>query len=183
METMTRTAPAGAPAPAHDDATAFVARHQAETWRYLRLLGADPALAEELAQDALVRGWQHGLAGRPPAMAAAWLRTSARRLLASHHRTTNRRDADRLPFEDVEPAAVDAVWAATLGRGETYLDALDACVAGLEPRARTALDLRYRDGASRDAMAAALDVTEAGVKQLLRRTRARLRACIERRLG
>ena len=46
-------------------------------------------------------------------------------------------------------------------------------------RARTAIDLRYRDGRSRAEIAAELNMAPEGIKTLLRRTRDSLRRCIE----
>ena len=64
-----------------------------------------------------------------------------------------------------------------------YLDALRECVGQLKDRARRVVDLHYRDGASREAIAAELDMKPAGVKTLLRRTRELLRECVDRKVN
>ena len=64
-----------------------------------------------------------------------------------------------------------------------YLDALRECVEQLEGRCRQAIDLHYRDGAGREAIAERLEMKPDGVKTLLRRTRQVLRECVERKLN
>ena len=93
-----------------------------------------------------------------------------------HGRAVNHRAFERFD--------VDAIFAPHAGDGgHRYADALRACVAGLDNRARRALELRYRDEATRTDMAADLGMSEEGVKSLLARIRDRLRDCIERRLA
>jgi RNA polymerase sigma-70 factor (ECF subfamily) len=80
--------------------------------------------------------------------------------------------------------AAEAVWAAlSPDGGDAYLDALDGCLQSLAKRSRQAIDLRYRENNSRAEMAVALKMSEDGVKTLLRRARAALRECIERKVS
>jgi len=53
----------------------------------------------------------------------------------------------------------------------------------VDRRARAAIDHFYGEDRGRDGTAAALGMQPGGVRTLLQRTRALLRACIERRLG
>lgn len=167
------------------DLDAFVRQHQVGTWRYLRYLGADAALAEELTQDALVRALEAGQANADARTAARWLRTTARHLWIDDRRRRLRHDRSRIRIDDLDAELVDSAWEATLrdDDGAGFREALGHCMAALPARSRQALELRYRDDAGRAGMARALDLSEAGVKQLLRRLRAGLRECIERRLG
>ena len=65
-----------------------------------------------------------------------------------------------------------------------YLAALGDCLeVAVTPRVRRALELQYRDRASRGEIASQLDLAVEGVKTLLRRARSALRDCVERRLG
>jgi RNA polymerase sigma-70 factor (ECF subfamily) len=85
----------------------------------------------------------------------------------------------------VELEAADSVWAAAAGPDGSltaYLDALRDCLGGLEGRMRQAIDLHYRDGASRESIATLLEMKPDGVKTLLRRVRQALRECIQRKL-
>ncbi len=156
----------------------LVAKHQVGLWRYLRYLGCEPDLAEDLVQQTFVTAWERPFEVRNPAATAAWLRTVAR----NHFLMAVRRERLRPAFTDIERA--EAAWAErTAGNdGSELLDALRACLATLADRARRALDVFYAGTRSRRRVADALDITEDGAKTLLRRAREHLRACIRRRL-
>ena len=65
-----------------------------------------------------------------------------------------------------------------------YLGALGHCLeVAISPRVRRALELQYRDRASRAEIATELDLAVEGVKTLLRRARSALRDCVQRRLA
>ena len=150
-------------------------RRQLRTvWRYLRWLGADPALADDLAQDAFVL-----LLQRPPADAsepavAAWLRTTATNLF----RSTGRRARLGVPLDRDE--VLEAVWRDNAGDdgGDRYHEALAACLRLLPDRTRQAVELRYRHELDDAALAGAIGLRPGGVKTLLRRARELLAECI-----
>jgi RNA polymerase sigma-70 factor (ECF subfamily) len=157
----------------------LVYRFQVGIWRYVRYLGADTAEADDLTQETFLAVARGGFFARDERQTASYLRTVARNQLLVLRRRQNRE------ISTVELEAADTVWAAATGPDgslETYLDALRECVDGLEGRARTAIDLHYREHASRDAIASQLGMQPDGVKTLLRRTRQVLRECIERKL-
>jgi RNA polymerase sigma-70 factor (ECF subfamily) len=158
----------------------LVHAHQAGVWRYLRFLGCDPAEADDLVQETFLAVLGEGFEVRSPGQTAAYLRTVARnRLLMA------RRKARRGPPE-VDLEAAEAVWAQAGGDDglSDYLVALADCLQkAVSPRVRRALELQYRDRASRAEIAAALDLAVEGVKTLLRRARSALRDCVERKLG
>jgi DNA-directed RNA polymerase specialized sigma24 family protein len=56
-------------------------------------------------------------------------------------------------------------------------------VAQLQGPPREAIDLHYRDGVGREAIAAKLEMKPDGVKSLLRRTRELLRECVQRKVN
>lgn len=142
--------------------------------RYLRFLGCDREAAADLTQEALLAGLQRWPDGSAP---IEWLLGTARNLFRRHLRTVGRRrelvDVDRL-HELWERHVVDA--------GEPERAALRECLAGLPQRSRTALQLRYGDGASRAEIARRLGLGVEGVKSLLGRVRAALAECITRRM-
>ena len=158
----------------------LVQAHQAGVWRYLRFLGCDPTEADDLVQETFLAVLREGFEVRSPAQTAAYLRTVARnRLLMA------RRKARRGPPE-VDLEAAEAVWARMAGDDglSDYLVALSHCLEqAVSPRVRRALDLQYRDRASRAEIAAELGLAVEGVKTLLRRARSALRDCVERKLG
>lgn len=147
-------------------------RHQGEIWRYLRFLGCDPELADDLTQETFLAA----LRGTPPfddpRAEAAWLRTVAK------HRLIDVRRRRRL---EVDLEAADLAWRDLAGPdgGAAYIDALRDCLKSLDARSRAAIEGRYRDEASRAELASGLGLSEEGLKTLLRRTKEGLRACVE----
>ncbi len=158
----------------------LVRAHQAGVWRYLRFLGCDPAEADDLVQETFLTVLREPFELRSPTQTAAYLRMVARnRLLMA------RRKQRRVPTA-IDLEAAEAVWARVAGEDglNHYLVALNDCLeAAVSPRVRRALELQYRDRASRAEIAAALDMAVEGVKTLLRRARSALRDCVERKVG
>jgi len=157
----------------------LVRDHQAGLWRYLRFLGSDAAEADDLVQETFLTVFRARPEFNSPRAAAAYLRQVARnRLLAVRQR------AGREPgTADLDLA--EAVWAEASGDDglNGYLDALKTCLeVAIGDRAREAIDLRYREGLSREAMADRLAMKADGVKTLLRRARVALRECVERKV-
>jgi RNA polymerase sigma-70 factor (ECF subfamily) len=161
------------------DAVELVRQHQVGLWRYLRALGAQPAEAEDLAQETLVVALRTPPREQAPAAVAAYLRSVGRNLFLKDRRRA-RRDPELL-----DQAALDACFAARCGEdgGVAYVAALRGCVAKLDARARQALQRHYEERAGRRAMAADFGLGRDGVKSWLRRIRAELRACVQRSLG
>jgi RNA polymerase sigma-70 factor (ECF subfamily) len=156
----------------------LVREHQADVWRYLRFLGAAAEDADDLTQETFLAVARAPFELRSRGETAAYLRTAARNQLLMLRRKQGRQICT------VELTAAEQVWAeatAAGGFGE-FLEALGRCRETLAGRSREALDRFYRDRESREQIAAALKISVDGVKTLLRRTRAALRDCIERRL-
>jgi RNA polymerase sigma-70 factor (ECF subfamily) len=161
------------------DFAGVVRTHQAGVWRYVRFLGAGPSEADDLTQETFLALARAEFAERDARQTAAYLRVVARNQLLALRRKQSREICT------VELDAADTVWAAAAGSDGTlngYLDALGNCLEQLEGRARQAVDLHYREHASREAIASQLSMQPEGVKTLLRRTRQLLRECIERKL-
>ena len=158
------------------DLAGLVRIYQAGVWRYLRFLGADESLADDLTQDTFLAVWKKPFADHTPAATAQYLRTAARNLFLMSLRKRN-----RLPtLERLELA--DEVWQRFAGEdSESMLEALRECLESLNGRARRAIDLCYRDQRSRAEIGRELELTEDGVKSLLRRTREVLRQCVEQK--
>jgi RNA polymerase sigma-70 factor (ECF subfamily) len=143
--------------------------------RYLRFLGCDHDCVDDLAQDTLLAAVAAFGRGRPP---LPWLLTTARNCLRMHLRRRGRRrevaDLDRLHECWHEQVQDDG--------GEAQKEALRACLRALPGRARQVVELRYREGLGREAIAARLGIGSEGVKSLLARVRAALGECMRRRL-
>jgi RNA polymerase sigma-70 factor (ECF subfamily) len=160
------------------DLATLVREHQADVWRYLRYLGAAAEDADDLTQETFVAVARTPFELRSRTETAAYLRTAARNQLLMLRRKQGRQICT------VELAAAEEVWAEATPNGgfDEFLDALSQCCENLVGRAREAVDRFYRDGKSRDEIAAEFEMSLDGVKSLLRRTRAGLRDCVERRL-
>lgn len=157
----------------------WVRRHQVVLVRYLRALGAEGSHALDLAQEVFVAAWQRDVQDMGDAAAAAWLRETGRRMFLAAGRRAKGREAS------LDPVAVDEVWDPLQARdgGSAWREALDRCVKGLPERSRQLVEGRYGDGLSRDQLGQRLQLSDAGVKQALRRVRAALKDCVLERLG
>jgi RNA polymerase sigma-70 factor (ECF subfamily) len=163
-----------------DAIAALVQQHHAGLRSYLRWLGAAGDVADDLVQDTFVAALARPPVERDPAATAAWLRTVARHLLLRQLRTAGRRG------RAVELDEAAAAWERHLGGaddGEAFRAALRACLTELTPRQGEAMRLRYGDDLPVAAVGERMGIGLAGAETLLRRLRAVLRACIERRLA
>lgn len=148
-------------------------------WRYLRMHGAKPEQAEDLAQEAFVLALRKGALRFDPPARLAFLQRTARFLFL---RACRARDPQTIALAD----AVDTLWQRDCADGGDQLMAdVRGCVAELGERARRAVESAYGldgdDPASRAQIAAELGLQENGVKTLLQRAREALRACLERK--
>jgi len=159
-------------------AAELIQAHQAGIWRYLRFLGCDEALADDMTQETFLAVLRKPFQQRSHGETSAYLRTVARHKFLRAVRRSRRAPT----IADLEMA--ERVWVEAHPRenGNEFLDALEECLKQLNGRSRTAIDRRYRDGFSRAQIAEEMDMTEDGVKTLLRRTRNSLRGCIKGRL-
>lgn len=152
-----------------------IERHRVGLWRYLRMLGADATEADDLAQETLLVGVQHALAGDD--RDRAFLRGVARNLWLRTRRWWRQRR------EREVAAAVEELWSAEVEAddGEELLARLLACLQQLQQRTRQALELHYCDGLGWTDVAAQIGLKPNGTKTLVQRARQALRTCIERR--
>ena len=159
------------------DLAALVREHQADLWRYLRYLGAVAEDADDLTQETFLAIARTPFELRTRGETAAYLRTAARNQLLMLRRRQGRQ------ISTVELTAAEQVWAeGTAGeKFDDFLDLLRTCCETLTGRARHAVDQFYRHGHTREQLAKEFDISLDGVKTLLRRTRAILRNCINRR--
>lgn len=160
------------------DVARLIQEHQAGVWRYLRALGCDPAQAEDFTQETFLKVLQSPFEQRSPAETAAFLRTVARNLLIS----AKRKGGTFQLVPDIDQ--VETVWRRWVqqDQGEGLLEALRECLTHLTERARRGLEMRFRDRCSRSEIAAELEMSEDGAKNLLQRAKQRLRACIQTKI-
>ncbi|MEZ5316871.1 MAG: RNA polymerase sigma factor [Vicinamibacterales bacterium] len=153
----------------------IVDRYERRLFGLTLMLVRNPAAAEELAQDALVRAYANLHAYEDARPFYPWLATIVVRLSQNWLRQQSRLVAREGAPLDVDPAAP---------AGDGPLDALVDDerarrlwreVAGLSSGQRAAVMLFYRDGLTVSEVAAALGVTSGTVKTLLFRARRALR--------
>ncbi len=160
------------------DPAEIIKTHQSGVWRYLRALGCEASQAEDITQETFLSVLQNPFVEYSPAATAAYLRKVAYNLFITIQRRAGRVTA----VENVED--FDTAWNEWAGDdgGEDLVDALRGCLEQLSSRARTALELRFRDKVSRVEIGEALGITEHGAKNLMQRAKTQLRDCIENKI-
>jgi len=158
------------------DATVLVAEHQAGVWRYLRAIGCDPSLADDLTQETFVAVLRRPFQDFSHASTASYLRRVAFHLLV-----TLRRREDRVAVTD-DMEVLDSHWVRWAGAdssGNEIADALTDCFSRLTPRAQQSLRMRFTDNASREKIAQELGISEHGAKNLMQRAKSQLKLCLD----
>ena len=160
------------------DTTAFDAlfrRWSGPLLRYLERMVRDPAVAEELVQEAFIRVYKARDRYRPEARFSTWLYRIGTNLALNELRRPRHRSVHRSADEEGAPPLVD------VGPGtEEVVDARRRGVAAraalgeLPEKQRAALCLAAVEGLSYAEVAEALDVTEKAVKSLVHRARSSL---------
>lgn len=160
------------------DLQGLVLHHQQMVWRYLRALGAEAALADDLTQDTFLEIMRRPLQQYSTAATAAYLRRVAHNLFISRRRRESRMTVTE------HATQFETAWLRWAGfdAGNELLDDLQECLARLTSRAQLALRLRYGDEASRQAIADALQISTHGAKNLMQRAKAQLRECLENKM-
>lgn len=153
----------------HHRFAALYARYRIPLWRYLLKLGAGPALADDLTQDAFVRWWNSRAADWvEDERIRAYLFTIATRLLIDHHRRHKRELAWEDRPEEEEPGA-QAEPPSLIG---------GAAWQALSARERQLLWLAYAEEFSHEEIAAICGLATGSVKVLLHRARGRIAALL-----
>jgi RNA polymerase sigma-70 factor (ECF subfamily) len=166
------------PATAGFDPVRLIEVYQAGVWRYLRAMGCEASLADDLTQDTFLAVLQRPFQDVSSAATSAYLRKTALNLLISHQRRAGRVVA----MEHIEE--LDQTWSRWAGKdnGDAAVEYLRNCLKRLTPRARQALDMRFQGELSRTDIATALNITEHGAKNLMQRAKQQLRQCVEHKL-
>ena len=135
--------------------------------------------AEEAAHDALVTAFRKSAQFRPGKAFQPWLRTIAWNLAQNLLRNDARRRSREIEYVENERIA------SVTGGGEEdqRMAALACCVEALPERQRDLLHLRYEEGWSSEAIAAAQGRTRVATAVNLHRICSRLRTDVEKILG
>ena len=144
------------------------------------MLGCDASRADDFTQETFLRVLRRdSFVQHSDSATASYLRRTAYNLLVSDHRKHKRTQT----IPDV--SAIDEIWDRWAGKdltGDVTVDALHTCFSELTQRAQTALNMRFRDQATRVEIAGELQITEHGARNLMQRAKATLKECIEAKL-
>lgn len=143
----------------------LVRRHQSSIRNLLRSLCRNPALADDLAQEAFLQAWKHLRSLRIADAFAGWLR----RLAINSWRQYLRRESSF--GKPVEVADDDVV---SIPAPTECLD-LNSALASLAPNVRLCIVLSYHQGMSHGEIAAVTQLPLGTVKSHIARGTARLR--------
>jgi RNA polymerase sigma-70 factor (ECF subfamily) len=161
------------------DATeAFVARFQRRVYGLARAVTGDATLAEDVAQEALLRAWRHASAYDPRrGSVATWLLTITRNLAIDHIRVR------RPSVGDPDELLASVLAAPGPGPAETavvseQIERLRAAVATLPPEQQRAIVLAGVLGLSGREVAEAEEIPLGTAKTRIRTAMLRLRAVL-----
>jgi RNA polymerase sigma-70 factor, ECF subfamily len=138
--------------------------HGAALWRYAMRLTGDPARAEDVVQETLLRGWQHPeVTNDSQRSARAWLFTVARNMIIDERRSSRFRN---------EVSSLDGTAAPEQASPEEVDSALDRMLIGealaqLSPDHRAVVRRSYYQGWTTTQIADDLGVAEGTVKSRL----------------
>ena len=163
------------------DAERLIREHQRGIWRYLRVLGCDPALADDLTQETFLSILQSkSFQDHTPAQTRSYLKRTAFNAFI----TLKRREGKVVAVENLE--AIDEAWNEWVrddDAGDELRMLLKACLVELTERAQWALKMRFHDQLPRVEIAKNLEITEHGARNLMQRAKKQLRECIEFKLN
>ncbi len=147
----------------------LVRRHGSAVRGLLRRMGADPALADDIAQDAFLAAFEQIAEFRGDGTFQAWVRRIAARLYVKRWRRDARTDLM------AEPPDREADLAGGEARAEDRID-LDEALRSLTAVERVCVSLCYGGGLSHAEAAAALNTPLGTVKSHVKRGLDKLRA-------
>jgi RNA polymerase sigma-70 factor (ECF subfamily) len=161
----------GADGPDHDQLRAVVDRHAAAVYRVARSIVHDPALADDVVQETMLKAWRNSPVGPGEEIPRAWLLKVARNTAISLLRTRR----EDLHGPDTMPEAEGGASTSRTVEGRIQLDELLGVLQHLDEDARALIVLKEVDGLSYEEIAATLDVPLPTVKTRLFRARKALK--------
>ncbi len=161
----------------------LVERHERRVYAVAWSRLGDPALAEEVTQEAFIRAYRRLWLLGDGAKFSGWVNTIARRLAINfglrHRRELNKRERWALENPDLTTTENSLADSEPLHSPETLRQTL----AELPAAHRECLVLFYLEGKSGTEAAAALGISEAALRVRLHRARAALRERLEEKLA
>ena len=145
-----------------------MAEYHQDMYRYAAWLSRDPAIAQDVVQEALLRAWKSLDKLRDEGSAKQWLLTIVRR---ENARFFERKRLETVDIDDLTPAQE-----ALLGVAENNeLDDMRTAIYELEDDYREPLVLQVLMGYSTNEIAEQMGLKQGAVLTRLHRARARLR--------
>ncbi len=162
------------------DASALITDHQAGVWRYLRAIGCDQSLADDLTQETFFAVLRRPFVQVNPNATSSYLRRVAYHLLISYRRRQKKMTVTS-ELEQLDSQWLR--WAGTEASGNDLVDRLAECFGRLTARAQLSLKLRFSEGATREHIAKELGISEHGAKNLMQRAKSQLKQCLDEKLN
>jgi RNA polymerase sigma-70 factor (ECF subfamily) len=157
--------------PNPEDLRAVVDRHAAAVYRVARSIVHDPALAEDVVQETMLKAWRNSPVSHGEEIPRNWLLKVARNTAISLLRTRREdlHSPDTLPEGSGGPSTTRTV------EGRHQLDDLWKVMEQLDEDARALIVLKEVDGLSYEEIAQTLDLPLPTVKTRLFRARKALK--------
>lgn len=162
-------------APGPDDLAAVVERHADAVYRLAVSIVRDPALADDVVQETMIKAWRHSPVAPGEPIPRNWLLKVARNTAVSLLRT-RREDLhgpDTLPERPAGPETTRTI------EGRAALDELWEALRHLDEDARALIVMREVDGLSYEEVAEALGLPLSTVKTRLFRARRALKTALK----
>lgn len=161
----------GRDGPNPDDLRAVVDRHAAAVYRVARSIVHDPALADDVVQETMLKAWRSSPVEPGEEIPRAWLLKVARNTAISLLRSRR----EDLHGPDTLPEGPGGVSTTRTVEGRAQLDELFDMLQHLDEDARALIVLKEVDGLSYDEIASTLDLPLPTVKTRLFRARKALK--------
>lgn len=151
---------------------------------YLRCAVRDPILVDDLFQETMMTAWRTLDKFDRQRPFGPWLRGIAAKLVLAQRRKEARRWVlcEEQVLEHLE-ARMSEFQQLPGDRLDEQLDCLRECMRQLPERYREVVELRYREGLRGAILADRLEISSEALKKRLQRGRARLLACVQRKLS
>ena len=162
-------------APAADELRAVVDRHAAAVYRVALSIVHDPALADDVVQETMIKAWRNSPVGPGEKIPRSWLLRVAHNSAISLLRT--RREDLRGP--DTLPDSPSEIETDRRVEGMAQLDELWEAMRHLDEDARVLIALKEVDGLSYEEIAETLGLPLPTVKTRLFRARRQLKDALK----
>jgi RNA polymerase sigma-70 factor (ECF subfamily) len=163
---------------------ALASRYATPAVNFATRMVQDPALAEDLAQEAFARAFAHLSSYDPRRRFISWFFQILHNLTVDHLRrkrpVTASLDAMEEAGHPVFAPSPPAGWPDARAEQLALSRALDAALARIRPEYREAVVLHYREELSIEEVAATMGIPTGTVKTYLHRARKELAAILER---